>query len=48
VADDERVVAVAHMPDMAQEGEDENGDESGGDIGSGGDLGSGGEGNGGK
>ena len=44
VADDERVVAVAHMPDMAQEGEDENGDESE----PGGDNGSGGEGNGGK
>jgi len=28
VADDERVVAVAHMPDMAEEG-DENGDENG-------------------
>jgi DNA gyrase subunit A len=42
VADDERVVAVAHMPDMAEEGGDEgeNGDETESE--------SGGEGNGGK
>ncbi len=47
VADDERVVAVAQLSGMAEEGpesEGENGDESE----SGGDSGSGGEGNGGK
>jgi DNA gyrase subunit A len=42
VADDERVVAVAHLSGMAEEGADENGDENGSDSGSGG------EGNGGK
>jgi DNA gyrase subunit A len=43
VADDERVVAVAHLSGMAEEGpETENGDENGSDSGSGG------EGNGGK